>query len=80
MCWLYLPPDPATVMQCHPSGPPEGVTNAVLYGHIWNRRVIVIPVPAVHGEVSVTEFHAKLFIYVQRIQLKKYVGTDRVRS
>jgi hypothetical protein len=71
VCWLYLPSNSPTIMQCHPSGPSEGVSNAVLYGHIWNRRVIVIPVPAVHGEESLTEFRAKFFIYERRGQLTK---------
>jgi hypothetical protein len=71
VCWLYLPPNSSTIMQCHPSGPSEGVSNAVLYGHICNRRVIIIPVSPVHGEVYVTEFPAKFFIYAQRIQLTK---------
>jgi len=58
-------------MQGHPSGPSEGISNAVLYGHIWNRRVIVIPVPAVHGKMPVPEFRAKFFIYLKNIQFKK---------
>jgi hypothetical protein len=34
VCWLYLPPNSPTVMQRHPSGSSEGVSNAVLYGHV----------------------------------------------
>ena len=81
LCCLYLPPNPATIMQCHPCGTSERVSNAVLYGHIWNRHVNVILVPAVHDEVSVTEFRAKFFICAQKIQLtKKNVQAYRVRS
>jgi len=38
---LNLPPNSPAVVQSYPSSPPEGISNAVLRGHIWNRGFTV---------------------------------------